>query len=231
MSGNLTQKEVDEMLEKLKTHFDEPVLPMSKFCDAISNWFRCIIRNNTDPELVGKSADYRQGNAYYKYLSNIEIDIRKSNLLARLLYDGEELRTEICPNHKGHWDGQAQLFYGCIYGCGGTGWLPNDLKVRDEYSWVLAKCNWVKRELGPEVFEAGTEMVYPGKLLEIDDFFKKEKLMLTADIRLRCSSVFKDSFYAYVRLDKNGPTHFMVPGLKFNLELNGEVIIEGHVGS
>ena len=54
------------------------------------------------------------------------MDIRKSNLLARLLYAGEKVCTQKCPDHKGSWVGQGD----CHYGCDLTGWLPEKPEVR-----------------------------------------------------------------------------------------------------
>lgn len=48
--------------------------------------------------------------------------IERSSLLARTLYGGEKVRTRMCPEHKGEWDGQAMLS-GCPHQCDGTGWL------------------------------------------------------------------------------------------------------------
>lgn len=36
----------------------------------------------------------------------------------------EKLREEMCPEHKGEWNGQAMLD-GCKHGCHGTGWLSS----------------------------------------------------------------------------------------------------------
>lgn len=111
----LTKEEAETMLAELTEHYHQPVLPMSDFCNAISTWFRCIEKNNLDTD-----KNYNQGSAYYKHLSNIETDIRKSNLLGRLLYGGEKLRNEKCPKHLGRWSGIGD----CEHGCDLTGWLP-----------------------------------------------------------------------------------------------------------
>jgi hypothetical protein len=58
--------------------------------------------------------------------------IAKSNLLYRLLYLGERLRTEPCPRHRGVWSGykDSAPFCDCQYlesgtvGFDVTGWLP-----------------------------------------------------------------------------------------------------------
>lgn len=126
--SGLTNQEAEELLKKLTKHFNEPVLPLSKFCGAMRQWFGAIGHNNEDPSMLdtmhGKNKpEYQFGSAYYKELGHINIDISKSYLLARLIYEDEPLRTEKCPVHKGHWDGQTQLLCGCTYGCDGSGWL------------------------------------------------------------------------------------------------------------
>lgn len=50
------------------------------------------------------------------------LQIQKSSLLARLLYDGQPLRTEPCPKHQGTWSGIGP----CRHGCGSVGWLPTE---------------------------------------------------------------------------------------------------------
>ena len=115
------EKEAQEWLRRLERFYGQPVLPLNRFCDAIELWMDCIARNNTDPALV--DGDSRHGRKYFEFLRSIRIDIRKSNLLGRLLYAGEPLRTRMCPLHKGHYDGDAMFFHKCPHKCDGTGWL------------------------------------------------------------------------------------------------------------
>jgi len=58
------------------------------------------------PTLVDKSAECEPDQPYFRFLDEIRIDIRKSNLLGRPLYAKEELSTRMCPVHKGHCDGE-----------------------------------------------------------------------------------------------------------------------------
>jgi hypothetical protein len=57
-------------------------------------------------------------------VERVFLAIHKSNLLARLLYVGEKLRTTMCPEHKGHWSG---IEFGpdgvCPHKCQLTGWI------------------------------------------------------------------------------------------------------------
>ena len=133
----LTAEEANALLKKLTKHFKEPVLPMSRFCGAIRTWFEAIRHNNTDPAMLEtehgtNKPEYQTGHSYFEHLSHINLDISKSFLLARLLYEGEPLRTEKCPHHKGHWDGQAQIIRGCTYGCDGSGWLKTPELVQKQ---------------------------------------------------------------------------------------------------
>lgn len=59
-----------------------------------------------------------------KTISQVFLWIRKSDLLDRLLYQGQKLRTERCPVHDGRWSGLEHPTNYCEHGCGFTGWLP-----------------------------------------------------------------------------------------------------------
>lgn len=122
-----TAPEAEMLTAILSGHHGEPVRRLSEFCTAIKTWFRAIEDVNRD---VPEDAESKpQGNRYFLHLRGIEIDIKKSNLLSRLLHRGERRRTEKCPIHDGHWDGQAML-RGCEHKCGGTGWLPLPVSIQ-----------------------------------------------------------------------------------------------------
>lgn len=117
--SDLTEDQAKLMLEQLSLYYKQPVLPLHRFCEALTSWARCIVELNTDPASYPRA----QGSEYWKHLQKIGLDIRKSNLLGRLLYSGEKLRTRKCPKHKGH----ISFSYedrDCV--CGQTGWLPED---------------------------------------------------------------------------------------------------------
>ncbi len=116
-----SREEAREQLKRLEDFFGAPVQPLWAFCSGMSTWMDCIIKNNTDPELTQGSMSH--GYKYYEALNQMRIDIRKSNLLGRLFYAKEQLRTRMCPVHKGHYDGQAMFFQKCPHLCDGTGWL------------------------------------------------------------------------------------------------------------
>jgi hypothetical protein len=62
--------------------------------------------------------------SFVETLSHVELSIRKSSLLARLIYGGEKLRTKKCPEHKGRWSGIPHPDNMCPHGCEHTGWIP-----------------------------------------------------------------------------------------------------------
>jgi hypothetical protein len=106
----LTPEEAEAMLERLSEHFRVPVQPVSRYCDSLRTWARCI------RERDGGRSDLCQA------IDRAEMEIRKSSLLARLIYGGEPLRTRVCPVHKGRWSGLAP----CPHGCESTGWVRED---------------------------------------------------------------------------------------------------------
>lgn len=105
-STKIPPEEVEEMLAELAEHFGEPVRPVSQYCNALTEWAR--VSSNKEAMIAFSQ-------------------VKKSNLLARMIYGGEKLRTKQCPRHKGEWftiPGLAD----CEHNCGGTGWLmePED---------------------------------------------------------------------------------------------------------
>lgn len=126
---NLLKEEAEQLLELLTKYYKQPVMPMNRFCETMRTWMDCVVKNNTDATLTGE--DGRQGmnhgSEYYKHFGSINTDISKSNLLGRMFYGGEKLRTRMCPTHKGHWSG----INSCIYYCGSTGWIHEDITEED----------------------------------------------------------------------------------------------------
>lgn len=116
-----SKEEAQAQLRRLEQFYGAPVLALDDFCEAISTWMDCIVKNNTDPAL--KRGGIEHGKEYYEFLNRMRIDIMKSNLLGRLLYAKEPLRTRRCPLHKGHYSGEAMFFEKCPHLCDGTGWL------------------------------------------------------------------------------------------------------------
>ncbi len=120
--SKLTNEEVTALTAQLEDHYGEPVMPLSRYCDAFRRWAEALIslKAKTPP----KDRQYAHGGAYAHLLPGILTDIRKSNLLHRLLYAREPLRSHPCPLHKGTWSGLEWPDSKCPHGCGYTGWLP-----------------------------------------------------------------------------------------------------------
>lgn len=59
-------------------------------------------------------------------VGDVFMQISKSNLLARLLYNGEKLRTKMCPEHKGVWSGIEWSENVCPHKCQLTGWIQEE---------------------------------------------------------------------------------------------------------
>lgn len=113
------------MLARLSEHYGEPVKPIGEYCEAFRTWQVAIedaYERETKPHL---KVEFE---AMVRDIGNTRLHIAKSNLLARLLYAGEELRTEPCPIHNGHWSGCAwgdDRCPHCMSGDNVTGWVPN----------------------------------------------------------------------------------------------------------
>ena len=116
-----SKAEAQEQLRRLEQFYDAPVLSLGDFCKTMGTWMDCIVKNSTDPVL--KQGGIKHAEEYYKFLNQMRIDIMKSNLLGRLFYAKEPLRTRMCPLHKGHYNGEAMFFEKCPHLCDGTGWL------------------------------------------------------------------------------------------------------------
>jgi hypothetical protein len=66
------------------------------------------------------------------------LSIHKSNLLARLLYNGEKLRTQMCPEHKGKWSGIEFGDTVCPHKCQLTGWIQESADQGKPLPGVMA---------------------------------------------------------------------------------------------
>ena len=104
----LTSEEAEAMLVRLSAHFGEPVMPIARYCAKLETWMRVMLQSAAPGRTDHIRATWHA--------------VRKSNLLARMLYGNEALRLTPCPNHLGHYSGQH--VEDCPHGCGHTGWLP-----------------------------------------------------------------------------------------------------------
>lgn len=107
------------MEQALAEHYGEPVRPVSHYCNAFETWCRVVQENY--PETSSEAMSLVAG-AIERAYPTLWLAITKSSLLARMIYGGEELRTEKCPEHHGQWMG----IFRCPHGCDGTGWLPKE---------------------------------------------------------------------------------------------------------
>lgn len=111
--------ELKEMHRRMAEHYGSPVLPIKEFCAAFETWVMQLYIKYKEPDQIQYAPQW------LKQVNEIKLWIRKSNLLYRLLYVREPLRTEKCPEHKGIWSGIAfEPEQACIHGCHLTGWLP-----------------------------------------------------------------------------------------------------------
>lgn len=120
----MTPAEAKAMLRRLSAYYGDLVMPMKRYCTAFERWLGAIEALNKRPLRAGEKAEYKLGHSWFKEISGILLAIRKSSLLGRLLYEGEMLRTEECPVHKGKWSGMEHPENPCPHGCGFVGWLP-----------------------------------------------------------------------------------------------------------
>jgi hypothetical protein len=122
----MEQREAEAMLEQLSQYYGEPVKPISQYCEAFRTWRKAIqAAYEREPEGPWKC----QYGDMARDIHETSLHVAKSNLLARLLYEGEELRTEPCPVHKGRWSGCAwgdDACPHCMSGSNITGWLPKE---------------------------------------------------------------------------------------------------------
>lgn len=121
--NELSVEEAAAMEAALTEHYGEPVRPVSAYCKAFQQWATAIRQED-----AGDGEGDRTYGRIVEVGMQLELAIRKSNLLWRLIYLGEELRTVKCPAHDGHWSGYAypgaECPHGCCSGYDITGWLP-----------------------------------------------------------------------------------------------------------
>ena len=64
---------------------------LSDYCDAALSWVSALRRSGAPGAM--------------DFYSVVRLDISKSNLLSRMIYDNEPVRLEPCPVHAGKWSG------------------------------------------------------------------------------------------------------------------------------
>jgi hypothetical protein len=97
----------------------------SEFCAKMEDWAKaCMTHLPTDDE-----AKKQWREEFAQHWLWLHRAIIKSNLLWRLMYEDEKLRTVPCPIHKGRWSGctlpaDSGCNGACMSGANVTGWLP-----------------------------------------------------------------------------------------------------------
>ena len=116
---------------------EERKLPVSDFCGIMRTWAWAWMKPlETDSQCMRERR--KEFEEHWRYINR---KIRKSNLLYRLLYIGEEFRTRPCPKHRGSYGGccvydavlepdgsltKLPRVCECQYEDYLTGWLPNE---------------------------------------------------------------------------------------------------------
>lgn len=117
---------VEQFEKALADHYKEPVRPVSHYCNALTSWRRAVLEADERGDYENDGGMQSVATTLRETAMPLDLAIRKSNLLYRLIYLGEPLRSEPCPEHKGHWSGCA---YGdgvcehCMAGMDVTGWV------------------------------------------------------------------------------------------------------------
>ena len=115
-------------------------IEIRKFCEAMETWAKaCTTELSTD---TGHTIQWRR--EFRTHWEFIQLAIYKSCLLDRLIYGGETLRTEICPEHQGVWCGipirdhkPVICPHGCNHGIELTGWIQNTTDPKSEDSGIM----------------------------------------------------------------------------------------------
>lgn len=131
----LTDAEAEALLKKLSEHYQQPVQPIDRYCEALRTWEHAI-RDRAQRSAEAKSRSAQDDLKMAQDVNHVFLQIRKSSLLARLLYGGEKLRSKMCPVHQGKWSGLEHSGNECHHGCGLTGWIaePKEFDFQVHYS-------------------------------------------------------------------------------------------------
>lgn len=102
-----------------------------RYCAAFLQWYEIVCKRD-EARIADETRSEDERAMYRRELSalhDVHLMIVKSSLLARMIYDGEDVRREPCPRHNGRWTG-CYLPSECV--CEGTGWLPNEDTIYQE---------------------------------------------------------------------------------------------------
>lgn len=115
------------MLQQLAQHYGVRVVPVTDYCDALTAWVGALGEKVKRMDAGNEREDGTALRKAHECLSHpaVYMTIYKSACLGRMIYGGEKLRTTMCPEHKGQWQGiSSDANGGCEHGCNLTGWLP-----------------------------------------------------------------------------------------------------------
>lgn len=122
MTAPMTDEEAEVLRKKLSAHYNDQVLTVREFCEAMKVWSTAAAQYlGAVMENTGTARPYAKDAIKPYDASRLFLAADKSSLLGRLFYGREKLRTKKCPTHDGKWSG---CFLECP--CEGTGWLPED---------------------------------------------------------------------------------------------------------
>ena len=121
----------------MERHYNEPVRPVSHYCERLAEYAEGLdvaIQSTTERggRECGPFGELEAAVTVRDGLRLLKQWAGKSNLLARLVYQDEPLRTERCPEHKGRWSGctfGSSKCPHCMDGLNVTGWIAHDLRV------------------------------------------------------------------------------------------------------
>jgi hypothetical protein len=111
----------DELVAELSRRHRKPVMAVEKYCEAMNIWWRVFMEKFHKQYKADKA---RGGTGTSDGLSMeslrwVHLSIRKSNLLYRLIYLGEKLRTRPCTTPHGRTNDVCK-------DCDGTGFLREE---------------------------------------------------------------------------------------------------------
>ncbi len=96
-----------------------PLMTVEHYCRQFAIWSNAC-RDESDGSPWAKSIA--------EAFETIHLAVYKSNLLFRLIYGGEKLRTEKCPIHQGRWSGCVpDPCPICAFDSDVTGWKRHEL--------------------------------------------------------------------------------------------------------
>lgn len=129
---NHLDKETREKYEReLTKHYGEPLLTPSEVNKRLGKYVDALTQAYEDGDYTQNRSPFsaEATEAIVRHGHHALVFAWKSNLLFRLFYLGEGLRTEKCPEHEGRWSG-CHFFHdgphACQCGYDVTGWLPNE---------------------------------------------------------------------------------------------------------